>query len=113
MFQLSVSFVPATADHCNGEELASMGFHFCWDRSPSFVGVFHLAFFCITLISAMPRRSEHIEIPSNSIGIRRGITVHHYGERSPYASKHAYIQASLHADEIPGLRLSYSLPFKN
>jgi hypothetical protein len=107
-----VSCVSAIVDCRYREDFVSMRLPICWNRSSSSAGVFHIALFCITLISAMPRRSQHIEIPSNSIGIRRGITVHHYGERSSHTSKNAYIQASLHADEIPGLNKSSLLPFK-
>ena len=53
-------------------------------------------------IYCMSRTSQSIPLPSTSIGTRHNLLVHNYGPVSTSATKKAYIQASLHADELPG-----------
>lgn len=63
----------------------------------------------LTIIqTAMPRVTETIPMPINGIGIRHFLTVHRYGSAFATEGK-IYIQASLHADEIPGLLVSNHL----
>ncbi|MCZ8375297.1 MAG: M14 family metallopeptidase [Beijerinckiaceae bacterium] len=45
--------------------------------------------------------SETIAIPSGTPGTEYSLTVHRFGRRE--ARPHVYIQAALHADEIPGM----------
>jgi uncharacterized protein len=52
------------------------------------------------------RRTEKIELISPSPGTKRFINVHRWGTQD---SVKAYVQASLHADEIPGLLVSNHL----
>jgi uncharacterized protein len=57
----------------------------------------------------MSHRIEHVELPTLSPGTRQRITVHRFGP--PRGRPKAYLQAGLHADEIPGtLVLSHLLP---
>lgn len=50
------------------------------------------------------RRTTHsILLPADSIGTKHTILVHRYTPESVKAKKTAYIQASLHADELPGM----------
>lgn len=53
------------------------------------------------------RRTERIDLP-NGIGSRYSLLMHRYGPTSPTVPQ-AYIQASLHADELPGLLVSSHL----
>jgi uncharacterized protein len=46
-------------------------------------------------------KTDHIDIPSGSPGISSQLTVHRFGK--PGARPAVYIQAALHADEIPGM----------
>jgi predicted deacylase len=59
--------------------------------------------------TAMKRQTSQIQIPSVSIGQQRFLMVHQYGEYTPGVTERAYIQASLHADEIPGLLVNHHL----
>jgi predicted deacylase len=54
----------------------------------------------------MPRTTERFELPCMSPGTTRQVVVHRWG---PQGSGRAYIQASLHADEIPGLLVANHL----
>jgi hypothetical protein len=54
----------------------------------------------------MPRRTERINLISPSPGTERFVNVHYWGNPG---EKRAYIQASLHADEIPGLVVAHHL----
>ena len=54
-------------------------------------------------VGSLSRRIERIELPTGSIGTRRNLIVYHYGSPDVVVGKHAYIQASLHADELPGM----------
>ena len=59
---------------------------------------------CFNVLS-MARRTERIDLPSSSMGTRRSLIVHRYLPSSELTNtnrKKVYIQASLHADEIPG-----------
>lgn len=56
----------------------------------------------------MSRRSERIELPITAPGVRQHILVHKFGPAETTGPK-AYIQASLHADEIPGLLVNHHL----
>jgi hypothetical protein len=49
------------------------------------------------------RTTHRIELSPYSIGSRNHILIHQYKPNSSTATKKVYIQASLHADEIPGL----------
>ena len=53
-------------------------------------------------VHCMPRTTQNIAIPSSTIGTRQYIIVHNYAPNHTQATKKAYIQASLHADELPG-----------
>ena len=55
----------------------------------------------------MPRQTERIVLPSHGPGTARHLVVHRYGK--PDARPKAYIQASTHADEIPGLLVAHHL----
>ena len=48
----------------------------------------------------MPRQVERIALPAMSLGTGRELVVHRYGR--PGARPKAYLQAALHADELPG-----------
>lgn len=58
-----------------------------------------------SLLSAMPKTVTHTPIPHSQIGTRHTLQFHTYEPQGarPADMKTAYIQASLHADEIPGL----------
>jgi predicted deacylase len=49
----------------------------------------------------MPRSTEQLPLPVMSPGTRRTLTVHRYGSTSAHPK--AYLQAALHADELPGI----------
>jgi predicted deacylase len=70
------------------------------------VGAFHLQ-----KVYSMPRKTQSIIVPSNSIGTKHNLLVHHFvpvsSEVKP--TKKVYIQASLHADELPGLLVAHHL----
>jgi hypothetical protein len=55
----------------------------------------------------MTKRIDRIELPQMSPGTDRYLKVHRYG--TPGARPKAYIQASLHADEIPGMMAAHHL----
>jgi predicted deacylase len=55
----------------------------------------------------MPTSTTRIALPSASPGTERTLWVHHYG--APGARPKAYVQAALHADEIPGLLVAQHL----
>ena len=55
----------------------------------------------------MPTSTTRITLPSPSPGTERTLTVHRYG--SPGARPKAYVQASLHADETPGMLVAQHL----
>jgi len=67
------------------------------------------------LSSAMAvRRTERITLPPASIGTRGELVVHHYGPSHGAAEEEGdiprcYIQASLHADELPGMLVCHHL----
>ena len=48
-----------------------------------------------------------LPLPTQHLGTTRTITVHRYGD--PAARPKAYIQAGLHADEIPGMLSAHHL----
>ncbi|MBK8753472.1 MAG: succinylglutamate desuccinylase/aspartoacylase family protein [Candidatus Competibacteraceae bacterium] len=55
----------------------------------------------------MPMSTTRIVLPSAAPGTERTLRVHHYG--TPGARPKAYVQAALHADEIPGLLVAQHL----
>jgi hypothetical protein len=55
----------------------------------------------------MPTSTTQITLPSPAPGTARTLLVHRYG--TPGARPKAYIQAALHADEIPGLLVAQHL----
>ncbi|HEX9447146.1 MAG TPA: succinylglutamate desuccinylase/aspartoacylase family protein [Dongiaceae bacterium] len=55
----------------------------------------------------MSKRIDRIDLPSMSPGTDRYLKVHRYGTAG--ARPKAYIQASLHADEIPGMMAAHHL----
>lgn len=55
----------------------------------------------------MPRRSERIPLPAESAGTERFLTVFRYGTQGRRPK--VYLQAALHADEIPGLLVLHHL----
>jgi hypothetical protein len=55
----------------------------------------------------MPTAIDRIELPSPAPGTQRTLRVHRYG--TPGARPKAYVQAALHADEIPGLLVAQHL----
>ncbi len=56
----------------------------------------------------MARRTEKIELPVGAIGTRRHLLVHRYGPEGDGVER-AYIQGSLHADELPGILVCHHL----
>ena len=56
----------------------------------------------------MAKTVVSLPLPTQHLGTTRSITVHRYG--SPAARPKAYIQAGLHADEIPGMLCAHHLP---
>lgn len=50
----------------------------------------------------MARTTQIITLPSTSIGTKQSILVHRYFPANNRGTKTAYVQASLHADELPG-----------
>ena len=55
----------------------------------------------------MPRQTRRITLPSSSPAASRHVTFHDYG--APDARPKAYLQAAIHADEIPGLLVQHHL----
>jgi len=55
----------------------------------------------------MPTATTRIDLPSPAPGTRRTLLAHRYGQ--PGARPRAYLQAALHADEIPGLLVAQHL----
>jgi predicted deacylase len=55
----------------------------------------------------MTRTTSQIPLPSPAPGTQRSVTVHRYGR--PGARPKAYIQAGLHADELPGMLVAHHL----
>ena len=55
----------------------------------------------------MAKRIERISLGSTSPGTERYLLVHHYGK--PGARPKAYLQASIHADEIPAMMAAHHL----
>lgn len=55
----------------------------------------------------MPTSTTRIALPAASPGTERTLRVHRYG--APGARPKAYVQAALHADEIPGLLVAQHL----
>src|SRR5689334_22149563 len=55
----------------------------------------------------MTKRIERVELLGGSVGTSRHVVVHRYG--TPGARPKAYLQASLHADEIPGMLVAHHL----
>ena len=53
------------------------------------------------------RESSFVDLPTMSPGTSRKLLVHRYGIRN--GSPKAYIQASLHADELPGMVVAHHL----
>jgi predicted deacylase len=53
------------------------------------------------------KKIEHIDLGAPSLGTSRRIAVHRYGK--PGARPKAYLQASLHADEIPPMLVQHHL----
>jgi len=68
--------------------------------------VFFLLVSCVCVVTAL-RHVDRIELPTSSIGTRRHLLVYSYTSATPpvdaTATKRAYLQASLHADELPGM----------
>ncbi|MDB5875256.1 MAG: Succinylglutamate desuccinylase / Aspartoacylase family protein [Ramlibacter sp.] len=57
----------------------------------------------------MTHRKSTIQLPSMTPGTSRAITVHHFGKRG--ARPKAYLQAAIHANELPGaMALHYLMP---
>jgi Succinylglutamate desuccinylase / Aspartoacylase family len=54
------------------------------------------------------RTTEKIILPTSGIGTRHELLVHRYGSPGP-GTKKIYIQATLHADELPGLLVAHHL----
>jgi predicted deacylase len=52
-------------------------------------------------------RLDHVSLPSPALGTRRELAVHRFGR--PGARPKAYVQAGLHAGEIPGLLVAHHL----
>ena len=74
-------------------------------RTPYFLLLIAATILRITILLpnfVMPRRTQRIELPSSSIGTRHTLLVHNYGLKTSPTSRRAYIQSSLHADELPG-----------
>ena len=59
------------------------------------------------MVSAMPACTTRIDLPTPAPGTQRTLTVHRYGQ--PGTRPKAYVQAALHADEIPGLLVAQHL----
>lgn len=55
----------------------------------------------------MPRQTERIALPGHGPGTARHLLLHRYGAAD--ARPKAYIQASTHADEVPGLLVAHHL----
>jgi uncharacterized protein len=55
----------------------------------------------------MPMSTERLHLPSPAPGTERHLRVHRFGR--PGARPKAYVQAALHADEIPGLLVAQHL----
>lgn len=55
----------------------------------------------------MSKAIEKIALSGSNVGTERTLTVHRYGQ--PGARPKAYVQASLHADEIPGMLTAHHL----
>ena len=55
----------------------------------------------------MPTHTTRIALPVAAPGVQRTLTAHHYG--APGARPKAYLQAALHADEIPALLVAQHL----
>ncbi len=55
----------------------------------------------------MPKQIERLRLQQNSPGTDRHVVVHRYGR--PGARPKAYLQASLHADEIPAMLVQHHL----
>lgn len=55
----------------------------------------------------MAKTVVSLPLPTHHLGTTRSITVHRYG--SPGARPKAYVQAGLHADEIPGMLCAHHL----
>ena len=55
----------------------------------------------------MPTSTSLVKLPSPAPGTERTLLVHRYG--APGARPKAYVQAALHADEIPGLLVAQHL----
>lgn len=59
------------------------------------------------MVAAMPADTTRIDLPAPAPGTRRTLTVHRYGR--PGTRPKVYVQAALHADEIPGLLVAQHL----
>ena len=59
------------------------------------------------MVAAMPADTIHIDLPAPAPGVQRTLTVHRYGQSG--ARPRVYVQAALHADEIPGLLVAQHL----
>ena len=55
----------------------------------------------------MTHESERIPLGADRPGTQRSLLVHRYGD--PEARSKAYLQASLHADEMPALLVAHDL----
>ncbi len=64
--------------------------------------------FYFLLTTAMVKTVERIEIPNSSIGTKHVLYIHEYKPVTA-TSKAAYIQGSLHADELPGIMVNHHL----
>lgn len=55
----------------------------------------------------MPRRTERLRLSHGAPGVAREVLVHRYGKSG--ARPKAYLQASLHADEVPAMLVAHHL----
>lgn len=67
-----------------------------------------LFFILLHLSLVFGRVTQTVTLPSVSPGTRRFLVLHHYGVGDE-TTQRAYIQACLHADEIPGLLVTHHL----
>ena len=64
-------------------------------------------------VQCIARTTQIITLPSNSIGTKQSILVHRYIPEGSKGKKTAYVQASLHAEELPGLVIQADLTFSH
>jgi hypothetical protein len=64
-------------------------------------------------VQCIARTTQIITLPSSSIGTKQSILVHRYIPEGSKGKKTAYVQASLHAEELPGLIIQADLTFSH